>query len=491
MNRLQISERVAEVPDIQVDVGMSPPQSPRISHAVLLTGAQLARGLFRLIFVVSVARVLGPPGFGTYALLFAMSEILAVASGTGYRDYLTRETAVNRSLGWGLAQQLVLLRIALAFLIGSAELGVLRLLGYSPIVLGFAALMFCAVVPRSLSESVQGVLRGMQRYGGVLVVELAIGFGLVGGAGLLLARHGGMRIVVGTEIAAAAAGALVAGALAMRLRPGERTGLKFSRLLRTSTVFNAYALIVNLYDRLDVVMLSKLAGDYATGIYSAAYRGLDMLQMLPYGILYSLLPTVSRDAWGSAQREQLERAMGLLLSTSFFIVLAAMTFAGPAVRLLLGTRYEASILAVGILIWAVVLRYINYALNVGLLALRRERVFVVTSSVCLAVNVIGNAVFIPVFSWRAAAWMTIVTELCLLAQNFLWIRRALGSVPRPSGALRMSAVFVGALGFWLLGRHLLPPLMRGTVCLGAFSGYVCWSGEITKFARIWRVQASE
>lgn len=440
----------------------------------------------RLLFVVVVARGLGPNAFGVYGLVLAVTEILAVASGAGYTDYLTRESAIDRCLGWGLARQLTLLRIGLAALIALVVLAVLKVFGYPPSVLTYSALMFITIVPRSVSEAIQGVLRGLRRYAAVLAIEAGVGLGLVAGAAVLLARQGGMTVVVGTEIAAAIIGAFVAEAVAVRMRTRERITLEFSRLLKTSAVFNAYALLVDLYDRLDVVMLSRLAGDFATGIYSAAYRALGMVQMLPYGVMYSLLPSVSRGTWGKTERERVERAMGLLLSMALFIVLATMTFAGPAIHLLLGARYDQTILAVKILIWAVVLRYLNFALNISLLALRRERVFVVTSLICLAVNVIGNLIFIPRFSWRAAAVMTIVTEAALLAQNVYWVRRALGSVPVPYRGLRTSGLFALLVPAILFGGRLFSPVLIGIGCMAIFFFYLAATGTITELGKIWR-----
>src|SRR5208283_5100039 len=84
---------------------------PKISHAVLLTSAQLSRGLVRIFFVFVVARQLGPQQFGVYALLLAMIEILAVASGSGCADYMTREAAKDARVGWGLGSQLIGLRL--------------------------------------------------------------------------------------------------------------------------------------------------------------------------------------------------------------------------------------------------------------------------------------------------------------------------------------------------------------------------------------------
>ena len=82
------------------------------------------------------------------------------------------------------------------------------------------------------------------------------------------------------------------------------------------------------------------------------------------------------------------------------------------------------------------LRYINCALNITLLAAGREKVFVATSLVCLAVNSVGNLVLIPFYSWRAAAVMTIATELVLLVQNLYWVRQAVGRVVLPWGMER-------------------------------------------------------
>ncbi len=465
------------------------PGEARISHAALLTAAQLLRGLLRLGFVIVVARVLGPARFGVYALLLAMVEMLAVASGTGYIDYLTREAAKDERLGWGLGAQLIWLRLACMVPITGVGLGILWLLGYPRLVLVATACMSLTLLPRSLSEAVQGVLRGIGRYVEFLVVELVLGLTLATGAVLLLVRGGGLSMVIVVECAASVTGAVAGLVFALKFRTKQRLRLKARQLIKTSVIFNIYGFVANLYDRLDVVLLSKLAGDYATGIYGAAYRVIGMVQLLPYGVLYSLLPGLSQEASTQAgQAEKLEKAMGLLLSAAFVIVLATMVFADTLVPKLLGARFAESAAALKILIWGVILRYVNYALNMKLLANGHEKVFVVTSAVCLAVNVIGNLMFIPMFSWRAAAVLTIVTELTLLSQNVYWLRRTGEAVPRPLGWARMSLAFVAGLFVILAGGRLVSPLLVGTACLAAFLIYLCRTGMVTKFASIWRME---
>jgi O-antigen/teichoic acid export membrane protein len=461
--------------------------APKISHAVLLTSAQLWRGLVRLLFVIVAARALGPEQFGIYALVLATVEMIAVASGSGYGDYLTREAAKDEPLGWGVAAQLTRLRLLSVIPFTAIGLILLWMFGYSRFALGATAWMALTLVPRSPTEAVQGVLRGIGRYAEFLGVELAFGFALVAGAGVLLWRGGGVRAAVEIELAAAIAAGFAAVIMALKLRTPHRARLSVSQLLKACSIFNIYYFVGNLYDRLDVILLSRLGGNYATGIYGAAYRPIGTFQLVPYGVLYRLLPALSR---GDCERERLEKVTGLLLSTAFLIVLATMAFSDGAIRLILGARFAESAAALKILIWAVILRYLNYGLNMGLLAARRERVFVATSLTCLAVNLIGNLVFIPIYSWRAAAVLTVVTELVLLGQNVYWFRRIFGAAPRPFGWAQSSAAFVPLLVVVIMGVKVASPIAVGGGCLLLFVTYLYRTGMLGEFTGAWRAERS-
>src|SRR5208337_1530130 len=202
----------------------------------------------------------------------------------------------------------------------------------------------------------------------------------------------------------------------------------------------------------------------------------------PYGVLYSLLPALSRGDWRGAERERLERAMGLLLSAALVIVLTTMIFANAFVPLLLGARFAEAAGALKILIWAVILRYLNYAVTIGLLAAKRERVLIVSSSVGVAVNFIGNLIFIPMFSYRAAAVLTIITELVVLTLNLNWLRRVTGTIPTPLGWARISFVFAALLIAALAGAEVVSPPAIGTACLLFFLMYLYRTGMVGEFA---------
>ena len=183
----------------------------------------------------------------------------------------------------------------------------------------------------------------------------------------------------------------------------------------------------------------------------------------------------------------MENATALLLSVAFVVVLATMVFAGPAVRMVLGAAYAESAVALKILIWAVILRYINYALNTELLASGREKVFVATTLVCLGVNLAGNLVFIPRYSWRAAAIVTIATELALFGQNVFWVRRLRGSVSLSWRMARNALAFVLLLALAMAGEYLGAPLVVGTACIAAFGVYLHRGGVSSQVSAVWNL----
>lgn len=115
----------------------------------MLTAAQLSRGLLRLLFVLAAARELGPGRFGVYTLLLAMVEMLAVASGSGYIDYLIREAAKDERLGWGLGAQLIWLRLTVMTelaLLAQNVYWVRRAVGAVPRPLGWARISLVFVL---------------------------------------------------------------------------------------------------------------------------------------------------------------------------------------------------------------------------------------------------------------------------------------------------------------------------------------------------------
>jgi O-antigen/teichoic acid export membrane protein len=291
--------------------GERPNAQPLLSSVVQLSLARVARGLFRLTLLLIAARFLGPAEFGIYALVLAVSELMGFISGGGFPDYLTREAAKDPSSAYHCGRWLTQLRFL--YLAGLIALSwpALHVLGYPPSVVANTALFSLALFPRAVAESSKGLLRAAHRFTRFLVLELLEGVVLVCAGEFFLSRGTGLRGLVWTEIISGVTAAVVSVRMASGLFAGARDmGFPWRRAVRDTLAFNVYPMVVNIYDRVDVVLLSRIVGNVAAGLYMIPYRILPMLQVLPYGLMGVLLPILSAPDGRPKEKEESTQAMG-------------------------------------------------------------------------------------------------------------------------------------------------------------------------------------
>jgi O-antigen/teichoic acid export membrane protein len=432
-------------------VSASPELPAVVSHARLLGLSQVIRRAFRMGVLLLAARMLGVEMFGSYVLLLTVVEMVALISGYAYMDFLTREIAQHPESAWPLGRRIIELRLAWTLAGLGLALFTLAALGFSSALVINTALLGITLLPRAFTESAQGVMKGLRRFTLLPWIELGQGALVLVAAPLMILSGFALRGMITAEIVGAAGAAAVAvTGVARYRRSGLPATLPMTDLLRRTYAFNIYPFLTSLYDRVDVVLLAKLAGNVATGIYSLPYRAFATLQIIPYGIMGALLPVLSASSTARDRRETCARTMKLLLLTALTLVLLTLTFAGAALGVLLGREYAGSVGAIEVLIWATIPAFLNFALNTLLISEKREQIFLRTTAVCTAFNVAANLLLIPRYSYMGAAVVTVLTECLLLLQNILIVRRAVGQTVFPAEGLKLLAAFATALAvFWI------------------------------------------
>jgi len=436
-------------------------------RARLLSVSQIVRRLFRMALLFLAARMLGVETFGKYALLLTVVEMIALLSGVGYIDFLTREVAKRPSVAWSLGARITTLRLAYIIPGVGLALLVLTALRFPGALVLNAALMAITLVPRAAGETAQGVLRGLRRFAPLPWIELVQGGIVLAAAGLVLHFGFGLRGMIAAEVLSAGAGAAAALASVARTEgDAAEDAPGFRDLVRSTLAFNVYPFIVNVYDRVDVVLLAKLVGNAATGIYALPYRAYGTLSIIPYGVMGALLPAFSASRVDQNSRDACARAMMFLYLVALLIVLATLTFAGPLVSLLLGESYAGSIQTIKILIWACPPVFLNFALSTLLLAAHKEKIFLVTALIGTAFNITANLLLIPRYSFLAAAAVTVATESLLLAVFLYFVKKFLGQAVFPQKGIRITVGFVVVMtAYWLLARQI-PQIWAGSAaCL--------------------------
>ena len=364
-------------------------------------------------------------------------------------------------------------RVVYIFVCGLLVLLCLRALHFPSSSLLYAAVLCAALLPRAVLESCQGILRGSRQFLPLPVIDAVQGAVLLGVAAGLLVRGHGLAAVVVAECAANLAGL---GSRRCFRAPRWQTSVPLdwtlTQLLRRTFAFNLYPFIASAYDRLDVFVLARLAGSAAVGVYSMSYRVLATVLILPYGIMGALLPVLARSGWNSDKTACCSRTMRLLYSVALFVIISTNLLATPVIRLVLGAAYERSSLLLRILIWATMPMFLNFALNTTLLAVGREKVFLITATLCSVFNLAANVTLVPRFSNVASAAITVATELLLFGLNLFFVQRTLGRVPLPQRIGTLTMVSLGLLIGAKIAETYAPELVVAGVTLVLFSGYL-------------------
>jgi O-antigen/teichoic acid export membrane protein len=226
------------------------------------------------------------------------------------------------------------------------------------------------------------------------------------------------------------------------------------------------------YARIDQVIVFGLAGSKEAGLYGAVYNVLDQSHFVPVSIMTTLAPVLAA-SW-PADRDRLLRTARLtgelLAVTSFGALAFVIVAAEPLVRLIFGEEFAAAAPALPVLGGAFVLICFGYLNGNLLLVLGLQRRLLRISLLALVVNVIGNLIFVPLFGFMGAAWMTLATEAVVFAAAFTLVLRRL-ELPRPKlGRIGRTAIAAALMGLGL-GLLRLAGVPLGGLALTACVAY--------------------
>jgi O-antigen/teichoic acid export membrane protein len=293
----------------------------------------------------------------------------------------------------------------------------------------------------------------------------------------VLWRGGGEEALIAVIIVTQAVSALVCLALIAfsKLLGGrqEETRVPVPGLLRQAMPFFGLSLGDVLLQRIDILLLSVVAGPAVTGIYSAAYNVVRVLMKLVQSFWKALYPTLSRlHQQSQAQYARLARLglrYGLLLLLPTATVGAAV--AGGALDLIFGGEYGESAHVFQILLWAAPLFLLEQYAVTLLMVERHLRQSLVVLGLHLAATILALP---PLTGWLGAdgaAWAVVLAG-ALGAAYGLWQLHRL-QLPLQVRGLWSMLIGAAAAGATALLLPLAWPLQAAAG--GAVYLVVCWA----------------
>ncbi len=188
-------------------------------------------------------------------------------------------------------------------------------------------------------------------------------------------------------------------------------------LMKLAFPFALSILLIEIYFNIDMTMLSYLQGDEPVGLYSVAYRFITIFLIIPAAFTLSIFPVYSRlfEHAGDGLHIAFHKSVEYLLVLSIPISIGITIIADNIILAFFGEMYSDSIIALQILIWVIAFLFVNYTCNSILQSILKPNLCISSLIISAIFNIALNALLIPVYSYKGAAFATVATEILLLS----------------------------------------------------------------------------
>lgn len=187
-------------------------------------------------------------------------------------------------------------------------------------------------------------------------------------------------------------------------------------------------IVNNLFFKLDTLLLFAIKGAAEVGIYSVAYKILEVTAFIGSFFASALKPSFAENIEANKERLKsiVEKSISIMVFISMPIAIACLVFSKEIVVFLSNDQFVSGGPALVLLAFTLPFIYLVTLLSEILIANDSRKTMVKISVFILLFNLIANLYFIPKYSFMGAAFTTLVSEIILVAIYFRYTRKLVG-----------------------------------------------------------------
>ncbi len=402
-----------------------------IRNAAWLTLGQGASLVFQMMTFIALARLLGSLQYGVFVGAFAFTGIIAQYSSVGTGTIFIRYVSGTNSQFHKYWGNILAVTSGSGLLIVAA----LTLIGHHILNPASASIVLAAAIANCyFAQLTTECSRVFQAFEQMKITAL---LGLVTNA---IRACAALSMLISLRHATAAAWSLVALVISgissgaavwlISIRFG-RPSFSLSTAKKHAAEGFGYAFATStaaVYNDIDKTLLSHYGMNAANGVYSMAYRVVDVATVPLFALREALLPRLFK--LGHSGVNETARLSMRFLKGSLplgFAVAGGMYVTAPLIPRLLGVEFIMGVSALRWLCWIPVFRSVHHITGSALTG-SGYQAYRTCTQVCAAVlNLILNLWLIPRYGWKGAAWASLVTDgmLAVACWGLLQITRSL------------------------------------------------------------------
>lgn len=389
------------------------------------------------IWTILIARYLQVSEYGILGFATSLSGILAFSTDWGITTYIVRHVSTDYSVAGRYLNNSIPLKTIFSAATLIITLICLLLMRADAVTVTVTVIVTIYMILKSFMGLFESMFQAFEigRYqgiGNIILNVLTLAFILIA----IFANGGLIAIPIAYLLAYAVSLTyeyyIIRNQVAKPVFEFDRTLCR--KITIASLPFAAGTVLYLIYYSIDIVMLTGIIGNYATGIYNASYKLISIVAVLQgiYGTV--MFPVMSN--FFENRREMLkvtfEKSIKYMTGLIIPVALAVTIYSKDIIQVVYGSQYLPSAMTLSILIWTVSLLFINNICSVLLNASHEEVNVTKTYAVAALFNIIMNFIMIPYLSYDGAAITTVLSDLLIL---IILMRIIYKSGYRPTGKI--------------------------------------------------------
>ena len=387
----------------------------------------IANILFPFATSIYVSRILLPAGVGKVASAQNIVSYFVTLAALGLPSYGVREFAKIREIKKKrnkLFTELLLLNVI------STTLAIIGFIGLLTINDGFngqwALYVACGLSVAFNYLNIDWMYQGLEEYGYITGRSLFIkGLSLL--VLFLFVRSREDYVLYALISSLATGGNYIFNVLNARKYVAlDFSEIELQRHIRPVLLIALIIFLSTIYNKIDVTMLNVLATDESVGYYTYAQKTITMVLTMANAITAALLPRLSYYYENDRQGfyNLLDKGFQVLCFMTLPMTIGMALVAPQAVEFLYGKAFEPAVLTIRLMCPLILIKGFGDLFCYQLVySTKNEKIILPASALASAINIITNAILIPILLQNGAVIASVFSELVTNAFQFIYMKK--------------------------------------------------------------------
>jgi O-antigen/teichoic acid export membrane protein len=389
-------------------------------NTAYITLAFILQKILAFVYIALIARNIGPELIGKYFFALSFTTVFSIFIDLGLSPILIREVSKYKEKAKKYFNNIITLKLIFIVFTLIAIFITINLMGYDSFTKNLVYIASIVMFLDSLTLTFYALLRSHQilkfEAWGIILYQLITV--ILGGIIVLTVKS--IPFLIAVLALSSFLNATYSFTVAKRV-----SGIKFR--LTLDKKFIKYAMLIafpfflagifnRIYTHIDIILLSKLAGDAYVGWYGVANKFVFALQFIPSAFVASIYPAMSNYFEHSKEKLQrtFERSMIYLMIISVPICFGAIALSKEIITSLYGVEFVNSVLPLNLLSISLIFVFLYFPVGSLLNASNRQKRNTANMGIAMIINVVLNVLLIPKYTLVGAAVASIVSQGVML-----------------------------------------------------------------------------